>query len=88
LVPPNTDSGTDPQRANTVDELDLSEEEFGRLVAASRFLRFGTRAPVYLKEFPAWRLEEASAEGLAARVRGFSDEQMEALCERIRQEQS
>jgi hypothetical protein len=71
-----------------VDELDLSKEEFRRLVAACQLLRIGTPAPIYLKKFLARRLEEASDEGLAARVREFSDEQMEALCARIRQEQS
>ena len=68
-----------------MDELDLRAEEFRRLVAACQLLRIGTPAPVYLKEFLARRLEEASDEGLAARVREFGDEQMEALCERIRQ---
>jgi hypothetical protein len=74
--------------ANTVDELELTEEEVWRVVAACRSLRIGTPAPVYLKEFLARRLEDASGEGLAARVREFSDEQMEALCERIRQGRS
>jgi hypothetical protein len=70
-----------------VDDLDLTEEEFRRVAAACRLLRIGTPAPGYLREFLARRLEEASAEALAARVRQFSDEQMEALWQRLRQEQ-
>jgi hypothetical protein len=70
-----------------VDVPDLTEEEFRRVRAACRLLRVGTPAPGYLREFLARRLEEASARGLAARVRQFRDGQFEALCERIRREQ-
>jgi hypothetical protein len=70
-----------------VDQLDLTEEDVRRAVVACRLFRVGTPAPAYLKEFLARRLEEASAETLAARVRHLRDGQFEALCDRIRQEQ-
>jgi hypothetical protein len=70
-----------------VDELGLTEEDFGRVLAACRLLRLGDDTPGYLREFLALRLEEASCAELAARVRGFTDGQMEVLAARIRQEQ-
>jgi hypothetical protein len=70
-----------------VDELDLTEEEVRRVVAACRSLRIGTPAPEYLKEFLARRLEEAPDQALAARVRQFSDGQMEAVWERVRRQE-
>jgi hypothetical protein len=70
-----------------VDELDLTEEEVRRIVAACQSLRIGTAAPGYLKEFLARRLEEASGAALAARVRQFSGEQMEAVWEQARRRQ-
>jgi hypothetical protein len=71
-----------------VDDLDLTEEGFRRVVAACRFLRIHIPAPGYLQEFLARRLEESSLDGLAARVRQFRDGQFEALCVRIRREQA
>ena len=70
-----------------MDELGLTEEDFGRVLAACRLLRLGDGTPGYLQEFLALRLEEASCHELAARVRKFNDGQMAALAERIRQEQ-
>jgi hypothetical protein len=70
-----------------VDDLDLTQEELRRVLAACRFLRVGTPAPGYLREFLARRLEESSLDGLAARVRQSTDGLMEALWERVRQEQ-
>ena len=70
-----------------MDELDLTEEEVRRVVAACQSLRIGAPAPEYLKEFLARRLEADSDEALAARVRQFSDGQMEALWEQVRHRQ-
>jgi hypothetical protein len=70
-----------------VDELGLTEEDFGRVLAACRLLRLGEETPGYLQEFLALRLEEASCTELAASVRGFDGGQMDALRERLRQEQ-
>jgi hypothetical protein len=70
-----------------VDELGLTEEDFGRVLAACRLLRLGDRTPDYLQEFLALRLEEASCAGLAARVRAFDGGQMDTLAARIRREQ-
>jgi hypothetical protein len=83
-------SGTTPHFApaeGPVDELDLSEDDLRRVLAACQPLRVGTPAPAYLKEFVARRLEEASAAALAARVRQFSDGQMEAVWEEVRRRQ-
>ena len=70
-----------------MDELDLTEEGLRRVLTACRLLRLGGGTPAYLQEFLARRLEEAACKGLAARVRGFSGGQMDALAERIRREQ-
>ena len=70
-----------------MDELGLTEEEFRRVLTACRLLRIGDCTPDYLQEFLARRLEEASDEALAARLRRFSAARMHMLCERIRQEQ-
>ena len=69
-----------------MDDLDLTQEEFRRVMAACRFLRIAIPAPACLREFLARRLEESSLDGLAARVRQSRDGRCEALCERLRQE--
>jgi hypothetical protein len=70
-----------------VDELDLNDEDFRRVLTACRLLRLGEGTPAYLREFLARRLDEASREDLAARLRQFSEAQMGRLSERIRQRQ-
>jgi hypothetical protein len=70
-----------------VDELGLTEGEFRRVLTACRLLHIGDCTPAYLQEFLARRLEEASDAPLAARLRRFSTGRMDALCERIKQEQ-
>jgi hypothetical protein len=70
-----------------VDEPDLTEEEFRRVLAACRPLRLGDRVPGYLQEFLARRLEAASCDHLAARVRGCSGGQLEVLWGRLRRRQ-
>jgi hypothetical protein len=70
-----------------VDELDLSDEDFRRVLTACRLLRLGEGTPAYLREFLARRLDEASHQGLAARLRQFSAAQMDRLSERIRRGQ-
>jgi hypothetical protein len=70
-----------------VDELDLNDEDFRRVLTACRLLRLGAGTPAYLQEFLARRLDEASREDLAARLRQFTNAQMHRLSERIRQGQ-
>jgi hypothetical protein len=70
-----------------VDEPDLTEEELRRVLAACRPLRLGDRMPGYLQEFLARRLEAASCDDLAARVRDFSGGQLEVLWGRLRRRQ-
>ncbi len=70
-----------------MDDLDLSEEALRRVLAACRWLRLPGRTPDYLREFLARRLVEAGHEGLAARVRGFADGQVEALAAAVRRHQ-
>ena len=70
-----------------MDEIGLTGADFGRVLTACRLLRLGDGTPGYLQEFLALRLEEAGWADLAARVRGFTRGQMDALCDRIRREQ-
>ena len=70
-----------------MDDLDLTEEDLRRVVAACQHLRVGTPAPGYLQEFLARRLEEASSEALAAWVRQFGGGQMEAVWDQVRERQ-
>jgi hypothetical protein len=64
-------------------ELDLTDAEFRRVADAFAHVRLGDAGPPFLRDFLVLRLRERDP-GLADRVAGATDEQVERLLDRVR----
>jgi hypothetical protein len=69
-----------------VDDLGLTEDQFGQILAACSLLRLRGCTPDYLQDFLVQRLADR-APGLAARVKRFDAVRMDVLRRRIAEHQ-